>query len=550
MPKALIYCRVSSDRQVREGHGLDGQERNCRRYAEARGYEVAQVFRDEGVSGELIDREGMQRLLDFLDVHGRDGEYVVVIDDIKRLARDLVGHFALRKAIQTRGAKLESPGLKFGDGPEEVLVESIMAATAQYERHSNKRQVMNRMRARLEAGYWPFFPPPGYTVAKVAGHGKLLVRKEPEATIIQEALQGFASGRLPSQLDVRRFLAARGFKAGAANRSVFRDFVHRLLVREVYAGFVSYPPWNVTTRPGHHEPLISPDTFERIRERLRARQKVPARKDLKKDFPLRGFVLCADCKKPYTASWSRGRKGLYAYYRCVTEDCPSGQKSIRADVMHRAFEAILAKLKPRPNVLGVVRRQLLDLWRDRKLDVETVRKRRQARIDALDKEIRGYVSAIDKCSSPIVLKRIEEQIQALEAQKVRLGGRIPKPKEGDYDFESALDRVLGFLNDPLALWQSGDLETRRMVLRLVFTEPLVYDRDEGFGTASFSLPINVACVPELDAMEVVQVVRSRWNQLEAIIREWAGMLGGLKRVAQTLPSGVKGPADAQCTLAA
>src|SRR5947209_18954306 len=128
MPKAIIYCRVSSDRQVREGHGLDGQERNCRRYAETRGYEVVQVFRDEGVSGGLIDREGMGQMLDFLDVQGREAEYVVVIDDIKRLARDLIGHFTLRKAIQTRGAKLESPALKFGDEPEEVFVESIIAA--------------------------------------------------------------------------------------------------------------------------------------------------------------------------------------------------------------------------------------------------------------------------------------------------------------------------------------------------------------------------------------------------------------------------------------
>ena len=31
---------MSSDRQVREGHGLQGQEQRCRAYAQARGYEV------------------------------------------------------------------------------------------------------------------------------------------------------------------------------------------------------------------------------------------------------------------------------------------------------------------------------------------------------------------------------------------------------------------------------------------------------------------------------------------------------------------------------
>src|SRR5688500_17705242 len=120
MPKALIYCRVSSDRQVKEGHGLDGQELRCRKFAQERGYEVAAGFRDEGVSGGVMDREGMQELLDFLDKAGRTGEYAVIIDDIKRLARDIMGHFTLRKAIQSRGATLESPSHKFGDGPEEI----------------------------------------------------------------------------------------------------------------------------------------------------------------------------------------------------------------------------------------------------------------------------------------------------------------------------------------------------------------------------------------------------------------------------------------------
>src|SRR5947209_7652677 len=211
MPKAVIYCRVSSDRQVKEGHGLEGQERRCRKYAEDHGYEVLAVFRDEGVSGGVVDREGMQELLDFLDTEGPKGECVVIIDDIKRLARDVMGHFTLRKAIQGRGARLESPSHKFGNEPEEIFVESIMAATAELERNQNKRQVHNRMQARLEAGYWTFYPPPGYMYAKVPGHGKMIVPAEPEASIVREALEGFACGRYPTQVDVRRFLQERGF---------------------------------------------------------------------------------------------------------------------------------------------------------------------------------------------------------------------------------------------------------------------------------------------------------------------------------------------------
>ena len=96
--KAVIYCRVSSARQVREGHGLRSQETRCREYAKHKGYEVIEVFNDEGVSGSLIDRPGMHKLLAFLKAQG-NLQPVVLIDDISRLARGLEAHIQLRMAV-------------------------------------------------------------------------------------------------------------------------------------------------------------------------------------------------------------------------------------------------------------------------------------------------------------------------------------------------------------------------------------------------------------------------------------------------------------------
>lgn len=527
MLKAVIYCRVSSDRQVKEGHGLDGQELRCKKYAEEHGYEVVGVFRDEGVSGGIIDRKGMQELLDFLDAHSHKEECVVLIDDLKRLARDLIGHFTLRKAIQSRGAKLESPSHKFGNGPEEIFVESIMAATAELERNQNKKQVRNRMQARLEAGYWPFYPPPGYTYAKVPGHGKLLVRKEPEASIVQKALEGFASGRFSSQVDVQRFLQSEGFNHWGTAKMAYLEQVKRLLRREVYTGYVSYPPWNVTTRKGHHEPLISPDTFDRIQERLGERQKLSFRKDLNRDFPLRGFVLCGCCKKPYTSCWAKGRNAHFPYYVCKTQSCPLRNKSVRADRMHAEFEGLLAKLKPRKNILKIAEIELLDQWKGKMRDVGAVRKARQQKLDAIETEIREYTETIKRCHNPTVIATIEEQINELEARKVRLGEPIKKPKEGEYDFQTAVRLVFDFLKNPSLMWKTGDLAQQRLVLRLVFAGPLAYDREEGFQTATYSQPIAISCVPELDELEVVDLVRKNSNRLLETIREWAELIQGL-----------------------
>ncbi len=59
---AVIYCRVSSPAQVKKGDGLQSQETRCREYIGHKGYMVAQVFNDEGVSGGVINRPGMQAI--------------------------------------------------------------------------------------------------------------------------------------------------------------------------------------------------------------------------------------------------------------------------------------------------------------------------------------------------------------------------------------------------------------------------------------------------------------------------------------------------------
>ena len=536
MPKALIYCRVSSDRQVKEGHGLDGQELRCRRYAEVHGYEVAAVFRDEGVSGGLIEREGMQHMLAFLDAEGDGQETIVLIDDIKRLARDLMGHFTLRKAIQSRRARLESPSHKFGDGPEDVFVESILAATAELERNQNRRQVRNRMQARLEAGYWPFYPPPGYRFEKVPGHGKLIVPTEPVAGIIREAMEGFAAAQFQCQADVQRFLQSKGFKArrDRGKGVTYREQVKRLLTQEVYAGYISYPPWNVSRRIGHHQPLVTPETFARVQERLKDTGKLPQRKDLRFDFPLRGFVLCRGCKKPYTAAWSRGKRKQFPYYRCITSGCDFCHKSVSATVLHGDFEVLLGTLTARPDVLKAVRAEFLDAWNKRLLDVETMRKERRRELAGVQKQIDSYVEAVGQCHSPTVLKKIEQEIEALEVKKERLAGRIEQTPS--YDFEHALDQVIEFLKRPDSVWRTGDLARRRTVLRMVFEQAPVYDRETGFGTPRFSLPVDVTRVCGHRKKPMVDLVRKSWNTLEASIRQWGELLGGLSQDNQPPPT--------------
>ena len=53
LSKAVIYCRVSSERQVREGDGLNSQETRCHELARFKNLTVEKIFKEEAISGVM-----------------------------------------------------------------------------------------------------------------------------------------------------------------------------------------------------------------------------------------------------------------------------------------------------------------------------------------------------------------------------------------------------------------------------------------------------------------------------------------------------------------
>lgn len=142
--KAIIYARVSSDRQRLEGHGLDSQEHRCREYANQAKYEVVKVFRDSfSGGGDFRLRPALAEMLEYIDKHPQEN-FVVIIDDLIRFARDVNAHFQLRQILEAKRVKLECSNFNFEDTPEGELIETMMAAQYQYHRKNNRRQVMQK----------------------------------------------------------------------------------------------------------------------------------------------------------------------------------------------------------------------------------------------------------------------------------------------------------------------------------------------------------------------------------------------------------------------
>ena len=476
------YCKLFPS--GKDGHGLDSQEYRCREFAKSNGFEVERIFPDSITGGgDFLLRPAMRELLAYVDSKPHQ-QFVIIFDDLKRFARDTVFHWNLRSTLKVRNVVPKCLNYSFDDSPEGTFVETIFAAQNQLEREQNRRQVIQKQKARLESGYWPFYPPPGYRALKDPVHGKLLTPTD-KASIIREAFEGFATNRFKDQIDVQRFLKENEFNNG---KPIYVTFTTRLLSRIIYAGYIEYEPWEVSRRPGHHKAIIDLDIFEKVQNKLKGHARCFTRKDTNSDFPLRGPVICSLCRHSLTASWSKGRNKKHPYYRCNQIECPLKNRSIKKELIENRFGVLLSMAKAKDQVVDYTIALFLKEWKERKVNQGRITAKKEKALFAIVEEKTNLIQRISKASD-IVAKEYEKRIEELSKQEALVSEQITNPAIKGLSFETALEAVLAYIKNPSDKWKNGTLNDKRLVLKLVFADKIPYDYENGFGTANYSLPI-------------------------------------------------------------
>jgi len=509
---AVIYCRVSSDKQVREGHGLDSQEDRCRQYAINNGYSVERVFRDEGVSGggDFVKRKAMVSLLAYLDKSPHK-KYIVIFDDLKRFARDTAFHIKLRQELNARYAMPKCLNFTFDDTPEGQFVETIMAAQGELERKQNRRQVIEKQKARLERGYWTFCAPAGYKYEKDPVHGKLCVPDKNSAPIIKEALERFAMGMFSTKEEFLNFLNRPRVQLHHSSKAGKYKRATEMLENVFYAGYIDYPLWEVSLRKGHHKPIIKLETYEKIQERLKGIAYSSQRKDIKEKFPLRGFIKCSCCGGVLTASESTNGSGKkIPYYRCKQppKKCKYGGKSIPKDDVEDQFKELLQRVKPMPDILVLFQVIVTDVWRQKKNFLNRDNESLLRQMNEVTKSIESFMDRIKKSSNESLITRYEKEIEKLYLKEEAYRQKLEKKTNTKINLPKILEQAVMFLENPYQIWDNSDFETKLLVQKLVFPRHLIYIKNQGFGTPEIDLVYKVLKnfnSPNMDMVEVARI---------------------------------------------
>jgi DNA invertase Pin-like site-specific DNA recombinase len=125
MKSAAIYTRFSPRPGANECLSNEKQEERCRAYCQNRGYEVVAVYADDAVTGGVFERPGLAAAIERLV--SMEGDRVLVVDSVDRLARDMLVNLTIRHEVERAGGKLEfANGTTATETPEGRLFSHIL----------------------------------------------------------------------------------------------------------------------------------------------------------------------------------------------------------------------------------------------------------------------------------------------------------------------------------------------------------------------------------------------------------------------------------------
>jgi len=382
---SVVYARVSSKEQEKEGYSIPGQLKSLRGYSEPADLKIICEFVDVETAKEA-GRSGFNQMLDFL--RKTPACRILLVEKTDRLYRnlkdwvtvdelDLEIHFVKENVILSRDSRSSE---KFMHGIKVLMAKNYIDNLSEETRKG--------MLEKAEQGIWPSFAPLGYL--NVAGpNGKRIIEPDPNlAPIVVRMFEWYSSGQY-SLAEITKMIRPEGMAFRKSNDPVPRGTVHKMLRNRLYAGEFD---WDGKTYSGVHTPLVTKDLWERVQAVLDGRHANRHRK-VKHEFAFSGLVSCGHCGCSLVGEI---KKGQYIYYHCTGYKGKCPEPYTREEVLEEKFAELLKGLVLDDEIMGWVTEALRQSRGDAKQHHDSAITRLQAEYNRLQNRIDAmYLDKLD-----------------------------------------------------------------------------------------------------------------------------------------------------------
>jgi site-specific DNA recombinase len=303
---AVIYARVSSKEQEKEGFSIPAQLKLLKDYAAANGLTVAQEYVDVETAKQT-GRTSFDEMVAYLKAH--PSIRVMLVEKTDRLYRNLKDwvtrddldvemHFPKEGVVLSRESRSSE---KFMHGIKVLMAKNYIDNLSEEARKG--------MQEKAEQGIWPTKTPLGYRNIIGPDGKKIIAVDTAVAPIVTKLFDWYASGSISLKEATKKAQAA-GLVYAENGAKVPVSTVHTILRNRLYTGQFE---WNGKIIQGKHEPLVSIDLWERIQGMMDGRHAKKAKRG-KHDFAFSGLIACHSCG---CAVVGEIKKERYVYYHCT-----------------------------------------------------------------------------------------------------------------------------------------------------------------------------------------------------------------------------------------
>jgi site-specific DNA recombinase len=264
--QAVLYVRVSSKGQEKEGFSIPAQLKLLRQYGETKGFHIVKEFRDVETAKQS-GREGFGEMVDFL-LKNSDCKYLLV-EKTDRLYRNFKDYVSLEKIDIEIHLVKEGAVVSNHSKSADKFIHGIKVLMAKNYVDNLSEETRKGMTEKAEQGIWPSVAPLGYK--NVLGKaGKRTIQPDSRlAPFIIRLFKTYSSGKY-SLNEITEKFRGKGLAFRKSKKPLPRSTVHKILTNQMYSGKFK---WKGKFYQGIYTPLIPERLWGKVQRVLRRRSR-------------------------------------------------------------------------------------------------------------------------------------------------------------------------------------------------------------------------------------------------------------------------------------
>ncbi len=453
MNKAVIYARVSSKGQEKEGFSIPAQLDLLRKFANDHDFQVVEEY-TEAESAKSAGRTKFNEMLKYLKKH-KDVK-TILVEKTDRLYRNFADYVNL--SCEEYNIYLVKEGNKLT--PESTCDDKFMHGINVLM----AKRFIDNLRAETQKGRAKKIDE-GYFIGQVPyGYKKLdkrtTVFDEQKSKFVKRAFELYAQGDISLE-KLRSRLYNEGFIYTPSSAKITTGQLERMLKNECYTGLLRY---HNKVYPGKHPAIVDKSLFLKAQNAFKKDNKPKTQQDHL--FKYSGLLKCGVCGRGVTCEIKHNK---FIYYHCTGNygKCPNKSIYLREEKIDEQIDEAIKNVVIDESIANYLNSILETSYKE--LNIMTKEKH-----DYLKTEIKQIQSRQDKLLDMHLLGDInkevwEEKNSQYEKQKDRLQSQINAYKTVDGKFLNEGKKIIELAKHTYSLYSKQNLEEQRKLLKIIFS---------------------------------------------------------------------------------